>query len=48
MTVINNYGFGGAADIVGGMGLLFSAVICVAALALIIYARSMVKRGVLV
>ena len=34
--------------IVGGVGLLFSVVIFVVALALFIYARSMSKKGVLV
>ena len=48
VTVIHNYGFAGGADIVGGGGLIFSAIIFVVALALIIYARSMARRGVLV
>ena len=48
VTAIHNYGFAGGADIVGGVGLLFSAVIFVVALALFIYASSMAKRGVLV
>ena len=48
VTAIHNYGFSGGADIVGGGGLAFSAVIFVVALALIIYARSMARKGVLV
>jgi hypothetical protein len=48
VTAIHNYGFAGAADIVGGVGLLFSVIIFVVALALVIYARSMARRGVLV
>jgi hypothetical protein len=47
VTSIHNYGFAGGADVVGGMGLFFSAVIFVIALALVIYVRSMAKRGVL-
>ena len=48
VTVIRNYGFAGGADIVGAFGLFFSAVVFVIALALIIYARAMARRGVLV
>jgi hypothetical protein len=48
VTSIHNYGFAGGADIVGGFGLFFSAVIFVVALALVIYARSMARKGVLV
>ena len=48
VTAIHNYGFAGGADIVGGVGLFFSAVIFVVALALVIYARSMARKGVLV
>ena len=48
VTAVHNYGFAGGADIVGGMGLFFSAVIFVVALALVIYARSMARKGVLV
>jgi hypothetical protein len=48
VTAIQNYGFAGATDIVGGMGVVFSAVIFVVSLALIIYARSMARKGVLV
>jgi hypothetical protein len=48
VTTVHNYGFAGAADIVGGMGLFFSVVIFVVALALVIYARSMARKGVLV
>jgi hypothetical protein len=48
VTAIHNYGFAGGADIVGGGGLFFSAVIFVVALALVIYARSMARKSVLV
>ena len=48
VVTIHNYGFAGGADIMGGVGLLFSAVIFVVALALVVYARSMAKKGVLV
>ena len=48
VTTIYNYGFAGAADIVGATGLVISAVVFVIALALIIYARSMATKGVLV
>ena len=48
VTTIHNYGVAGAADIVGSTGLLFSAIIFVVAFALIIYARAMAKKGVLV
>lgn len=48
VTTIHNYGFAGAADIVGGMGLFFSVVIFVIALGLFVYARQMAKKGVLV
>ena len=48
VTTVHNYGFAGAADIVGGMGLFFSGVVFVVALALILYARRMAARGVLV
>ncbi len=48
VTAIHNYGFAGGAEIVGGVGLAFSAVIFVVAFALIIYARGLVKKGVLV
>lgn len=48
VTAIHNYGFAGAADIVGGMGLAFSAIVFVVALALIFYARSLTTKGVLV
>lgn len=47
VTTIHNYGFAGGADIVGGAGLIFTVVIFVVALALVIYARRMVKNGVL-
>jgi hypothetical protein len=48
VTAIHNYEFAGGTDIVGGLGLFFSAVIFVVALALVIYARSMARKGVLV
>ena len=48
VTSIHNYGFAGGADVVGGMGLFCSLVIFVIALALVIYARSMAKKGVLI
>ena len=48
VTAIHNYGFAGGVDVVGGVGFLFSVVIFVVALALVIYARSMARRGVLV
>jgi hypothetical protein len=47
VTTVHNYGFAEGADIVGGMGLSFSVVIFVVALALVIYARSMARKGVL-
>lgn len=48
VTVIHNYGFAGGAEIVGGTGLFFSVLIFVVALGLVIYARNMARRGVLV
>ncbi len=48
VTAVHNYGFAGGVDIVGGGGFLFSVVIFVVALALVIYARGMARRGVLV
>ncbi len=48
VTTIHNYGFAGAAEIVGGMGIAFGVVIFVVALALILYARVMARKGVLV
>ena len=48
VTAVHNYGFAGGVDIVGGVGFLFSVVIFVVALALVIYARGMARRGVLV
>jgi hypothetical protein len=47
VTLIRDYGFAGAADIVGGIGVVFGAIVFVIALALIVYARWMVRRGVL-
>ena len=48
VTTIHNYGFAGAADVVGGTGLLFIVVIFIVALFLVIYSRSLDKKGVLV
>ena len=48
VTAVHNYGFAGAADIIGGGGLFFSVVIFVVALGLFIYASKMAKKGVLV
>lgn len=48
VTMIHNYGFAGAAEIVGGVGMVFGVIVFVVALALILYARSMARRGVLV
>jgi len=47
VTSIHNYGFAGGADVASGMEQLFSVIIFVVALALVIYARSMAKKGVL-
>jgi hypothetical protein len=47
VTAVHNYGFAGGASIVGGTGVIFSVVIFVIALALVIYARSMARKGVL-
>ena len=46
-TAIHNYGFAGAADIIGGTGVIVSVVVVVISIALIMYARSMAKKGVL-
>ena len=47
-TTIRDYGFAGAAEIVGGVGIVFGIVALAIALALVLYARSMARRGVLV
>jgi hypothetical protein len=47
VTAVHNYGFAGGASIVGGTGVIFSVVVFVIALALVIYARSMARKGVL-
>ena len=47
VTAIHNYVFAGALEVVGTFGAVFSAVIFVCALALWLYARAMVQRGVL-
>jgi hypothetical protein len=48
VVAIHNYGFAGGVDILGGFGLFFSAVIFVISLVLVIYARTMAKKGVFV
>jgi len=48
VTTIHNYGIAGAAEVVGGAGLFFSALIFVVALGLVLYARKMAAKGVLV
>ncbi len=48
VTMIHDYGFAGAADIVGGVGIVFGVIVFVVALALILYARSMARKGILV
>lgn len=47
VTTIHNYGFAGAADVVGGAGVFFSLVIFLVALVLVIYSKRMAARGVL-
>jgi len=47
VTVIHNYGFAGAADVFGGMDMMFGAIIFVVSLALVFYARKMASNGVL-
>ena len=47
IVTIHNYGFAGAADIVGAGGLFFSVLIFVVAVFLVLYARAMAQRGVL-
>ena len=47
VTTIHNYGFAGGTEILGGTGLVFTAVIFVIALALVFYARSMTSKGIL-
>ena len=47
ITTIHNYGFAGAADIVGPSGLFFSVLIFIVAVVLVVYARAMTRRGVL-
>jgi hypothetical protein len=48
ITAIQNYAFAGGADIVGATGLFFSVVIFIVALLLVLYARAMARKGVLV
>ncbi len=48
VTAIHNYGFAGGIDIVGATGFFFSIVIFAVSLGLIIYARRMAGKGVLV
>lgn len=47
VTTIYNYGFAGGADVMGGSGVFFSAVIFVVALVLAVYSCRMAKNGVL-
>jgi hypothetical protein len=47
VTAIHNYGFAGAADVSGGGGLFFTAIIFLVGLALVLYARAMARKGVL-
>jgi hypothetical protein len=48
VTSVYSYGFSNGLEAMGGVGtLIFSAVIFVVALFLVLYARAMVKRGVL-
>jgi hypothetical protein len=47
VTMIHNYGFGGAAKISGGSGIFFSVVVFIVALVLVVYSRRMCDRGVL-
>lgn len=47
VTTIHNYVIAGAADIVGGSGIFFSAVIFIVALVLVVYSRRMTNKGVL-
>lgn len=48
VTSIQNFFFSNGLEVMGGTGLLFSALIFVFALCLWLYARSMARRGVLV
>jgi hypothetical protein len=48
VTTIHNYGFAGAAEIVGGVGIVFGVLVFVVAFALVIYVRRMARKGVLV
>lgn len=47
VTMIHNYGFAGGAEISGGSGIFFSGLVFVISLALIVYSRAMVRKGVL-
>jgi len=46
VTMIQNYATG-AADVVGGMAIVFSVIVFVVALLLVLYARAMTQKGVL-
>ncbi len=47
LTTIYNFGMTNGAELMGTAGAVFSGVIFVIALLLVVYARAMVKRGVL-
>lgn len=47
VTMIRDYGFAGAADIVGGAGIVFAVIVFVVMLGLILYTRHMIRKGVL-
>ena len=47
VTTVHNYGIAGGAEVVGAAGLGFSVVIFVVALFLVLYARGLVRKGVL-
>ena len=48
VTSIHNYAIAGGGEIMGSTGLFFSVVIFVVALGLILYARKMARKGLLV
>ncbi len=48
VTSVHNFFLSNGAEVMGGVGLLFSVLIFVVALALWLYARAMAQRGVLV
>ena len=47
VTMVHNYAFAGAADVVGAVGTIFGVVVFVISLGLVVYARAMARRGVL-